>query len=496
VRFTIMQGAVQYDSGEAEGEPAVLPSQDGRCLRLLLLNKGKHVSADYIAEHLGQGRRRPIGPSSVPAYIGRVRKAVGRDRIRERPTYGYACDALPEDVDAFVYEASVLKLGICDLGDIDSADQGIARQYDQLLQLDAMWHRNPVDGFEASDDDSLVLQYQDFERYSAAVSKALVYSEINSRQRVRLEKAVTRLNLMLRRGLYDEEEDVWALLVRCIASLSASPDRPPSLVGKEFEDDGGRGLVLQPWAGDRLSEILRRVQERYDSGSPRRLAYMLERLRRGDADLLFPVESRRPAPSEEVELDQLMRLVGVTTSSALELHDSKLTPIHCMRLVQSRLWVSGILATKWVGNPYSCSELNKLLDKLDENAGTARFLLIDPASESYGRFNEQRYGDEDARPLVRLQELVARHSSLEVRLYDALPTFRLVFIDSHIVTFSPYVLDSELHGSKSGWDAPGIALDPTAPWPLGRTFETLFSETWRSSRALPPSGERIEGSPG
>jgi hypothetical protein len=41
--------------------------------------------------------------------------------------------------------------------------------------------------------------------------------------------------------------------------------------------------------------------------------------------------------------------------------------------------------------------------------------------------------------------------------------------------------------ARTGWEAPHIVLDRTAPWPLAQTFETLFEETWRTATPLAPS---------
>jgi len=85
-----------------------------------------------------------------------------------------------------------------------------------------------------------------------------------------------------------------------------------------------------------------------------------------------------------------------------------------------------------------------------------------------------------------LRSLSAEHTSFQVRLYDALPTFRIVLIDQSIVSFSPYLMDFGTDRARTGWRAPHIVLDRSTPWPLARTFETLFDETWRTATPLLP----------
>ena len=70
-----------------------------------------------------------------------------------------------------------------------------------------------------------------------------------------------------------------------------------------------------------------------------------------------------------------------------------------------------------------------------------------------------------------LRSLNAAHPSFQVRLYDALPTFRIVLIDQTVASFSPYLMAPGTQRARTGWEAPHIVLDRTAPWPLAQTFK-------------------------
>jgi hypothetical protein len=121
-----------------------------------------------------------------------------------------------------------------------------------------------------------------------------------------------------------------------------------------------------------------------------------------------------------------------------------------------------------------------------------RFLLIDPESEAYRRFSGLRWSTGGVRSISMLRSMSEAHRSFEIRLYGALPTFRIVLIDQSVVSFSPYLMDSAAERTKSGWEAPHIVLDRTAQWPLAHTFETLFNETWRTAAPLsPPHRKRL-----
>ena len=86
-------------------------------------------------------------------------------------------------------------------------------------------------------------------------------------------------------------------------------------------------------------------------------------------------------------------------------------------------------------------------------------------------------------------------SSFQVRLYDALPTFRIVLIDQTVASFSPYPMAPGTQRARTGWEAPHIVL--TAPhrgrWP--RPSKMLFEETWGTATPLTPSaGEQATSS--
>ena len=166
---------------------------------------------------------------------------------------------------------------------------------------------------------------------------------------------------------------------------------------------------------------------------------------------------------------------------------SKLEPLECIRQTVSRLSFAGILATKWVADSYVRAEFARLLERLDGNGGSVRFLLIDPESEAYQRFSALRWSAGGVQPISMLRSLSAAHPSFQVRLYDALPTFRIVLIDQSVVSFSPYLMAPGTQRARTGWEAPHIVLDRTAPWPLAQTFETLFEETWRTAAPLTPA---------
>ena len=457
MRFAIMQGTPGYRRSETVGEEAI-GGQEGTVLRLLILHRADPLTREQIARHLTRPGRRAVLPSSVPGYIARLRSKIGQDCVRS--TAGYSSGIDPADVDAFVFESRIEEYGVCDIADIDDMEADWGEHYDQLLDLYAMWKANPALPFaDDQDDEFLTATYHEFERYWDCLRRCIIYSELRSRRKPRIEKAIGRIEQLLRQDPDDEQS--WALLFRARASLP----------GREAA----------------MSSILARVQTQFPRGIPSELLYTINRITSGHRDALFAIDHGHRTREDQGRVDQLVKTIGISPASELELRRSRLEPLECINQTISRLWFAGTLATKWVADSYVRAELASLLERLDNTGGSARFLLIDPESESYRRFSRLRWSPGGVQPINILRSLSAAHPSFEVRLYDALPTFRIVLIDQSIVSFSPYLMDPATDRARTGWKAPHVVLDRTAPWPLARTFETLFDETWRTATPLPPS---------
>jgi hypothetical protein len=464
MRFAIMQATPGYWTQDSAAEEAIA-GQEGTVLRLLILHRGRPLTMEEIARHLTRPGKHAVRPSSVPGYIARLRSRIGQDCVRS--TAGYASAVDPAEVDAFAFESRIEEYGVCEIADVDNMPSGFTDNYEQLLDLHTMWRANPVLPFaDDEDDEFLVAAYHEFERYWDCLRRCIIYTELRSRRKPRIEKAISRIEQLLKQDPDDEQS--WALLFRARASLP----------GRETA----------------IAAILARIHEQFPYGIPGELSYTINRITSGHNDALFQVDRSQRTHADQQRLDQLVQAIGISPASELELRRSTLEPQECIRQTVSRLCFAGILATKWVADSYVRNEFAKLLERLDNNGGSAQFLLIDPESESYRRFSQLRWSSGGAQPIDLLRNLSAAHRSLQVRLYDALPTFRIVIIDQSIVSFSPYLIERRTDGNRTGWEAPHIVLDRTAPWPLARAFETLFNETWRTATPLLPLAGNSGGS--
>jgi len=463
MRFAIMQGTPGFWPNDAATEEAI-SGQEGAVLRLLILHRGHALSTEQIARHLTRPGKHTIRPSSVPGYIARLRKRVGQDCIRS--TAGYASVIDPATVDAFAFENLIKEYDVCEITDVDNMPNGFADNYEQLLDLHTMWRANPVLPFDDDQDDEfLVDTYHEFERYWDCLRRCIIYTELRSRRKPRIEKAISRLEQLLKQDPNDEQS--WALLYRGRASL--------------------------PGHETACATLLTRIKGQFPDGVPGELRYLINRIMSGHDDALFPVDRSQRTHADQQRVDQLIQTLGISPASELELRRSQLEPQECIRQTVSRLRFAGILATKWVADSYVQAEFAGLLERLDNSDGSAQFLLLDPESESYRQFSQLRWSPGGIQPIDVLRRLCVAHPSFQVRLYDALPTFRIVLIDQSIVSFSPYLMDPGTDRARTGWKAPHIILDRTAPWPLARTFETLFDQAWRTATPLLPLAGNSRG---
>ena len=449
MRFQIMQGTPGYRPDGTSAEAAI-GGQEGTLLRLLILHSGHSLTNGEIAYHLTRSGKHTVEASSVPGYVRRLRSRIGQDCVRT--IAGYSSGIGLADVDAFVFENAIEQLGVSDIGDVDDIDDDFRDKYDQLLDLHAMWKANPALQFaDDYDDHFLNGRYHKFERYWDYLKRSIIYSELRSRRKPRIERAIGRIEQLLRQDPADEQS--WALLFRARASLP----------GREVP----------------LASVIARIREQFPSGIPSELRYTIDRIGSGHDDALFEYD-RRPRRDEDQErINELIQTIGISSASELELRRSKLEPLECIGQTVSRLCFAGILGTKWVADAYVRAKFDRLLERLDNTGGWVQFLLIDPDSDGYQRFSRLRWSTGGIQSISTLRSMSEAHRSFSIRLYDALPTFRIVLIDQSIVSFSPYLMDPGEHRAKTGWEAPHIVLDRTAAWPLAHTFETLFNEAWR-----------------
>lgn len=231
---------------------------------------------------------------------------------------------------------------------------------------------------------------------------------------------------------------------------------------------------------------------RHDIQLPVLLTELRQRIMAGDPVLGLERTTNQQtfgrAPVEAAQsLLTVVQQLGITDATSMSLREARMEPLDCIERTEQTLYFSGVLASKWVTEPRVRKEFDDLLGRLNDQdpVGDVRFLIVNPVGQAYKKLHALRRGEIDTNSLSLLSDLINAHSSFKVRVFDALPAFRIIVIDDQVVTFSPYRLSAEAYRmTKGGWAAPQVVLDPTAPWPLAEAFRLFFEETWMAATPL------------
>jgi DNA-binding winged helix-turn-helix (wHTH) protein len=445
----------------------------GRVLRLLLLARGQTVTKNDLALELGG-----IRPTSVESVVSRLRTAIhDTDRTVVVSTDvdgrgGYRIASGVVDVDALLFEEVANDPAIMGAVSFEVTDNEFGQMAAGLMDTWRTWHANPAP--EVTHFDFAEQAYHDFAHMYDRLSHAVAYSVLrrwllHGKPRD-LTDAITFLNKLVAGDQTDEE--IWELLLRAEGS--------------------------QPSWQRRLPVLFARIEKTCDEVPDELRALHRRILSRDKAVLLLPAEARlvdigsaESTPLVAVsEFDQgnlidLAHMVGLSSNSALRLRNSRVEPRECIEQTVQRLWFQGIFASKWVTDPKVRNQFETLLDRLDgDDDASVHFLLLDPNSDSFHRFQSITQITESPQSFTWLQELNKRHRSFKVRVYDSLPTFRIIVIDDSLVTVAPYMNVPQEWLQERGWESPHIVLAPMAPFPLAKPFELMFRESWRRSQPL------------
>lgn len=429
--------------------------------RLLILHEGRTVSNDQIA------LLRNTNIDSVRSKVRYLRnqlKEIGCDNLIETDrSSGYRI-SLPEwQVDAWEFRNAVEPLtGHFDVDFASGLSIELARGYvDRLKRVLALWHENPAAnlphelGFSAT-----------FDELKHRADDLLLIARLRVGE---IREAIQELE---HRARHAPDDATWELLLLAHDAAGSQVTMTWEKIAKHYTDRQQNTRIPA-----KLSDLMGQLTA---GAFPNPFRALQDTDNRSTNRTGGTGNSSQDAES----LLSLCSMLGITTASQLRLADSHLTPHACIQRTRNRLYFAGVLASKWVIDPAIRSEFDQLLSRLDKNNGEARFLVINPVGDAFKRLNDLREGNISTESVGPLKLLADRHRSLQVRVYDNLPAFRIVVIDDDVVSFSPYRLAVDAYlASGRGWEAPHVVLDPMANYPLAEAFLMVFMETWE--RAVP-----------
>lgn len=434
--------------------------------RLLVLRDGRTVDRLSIAE------LRDSDVGSIASKIRYLRNDLthgldGHALIVSDPGNGYRVDLTNCSVDAKDFRSTIERITGNSFRPLQQPmDPEVA--LDEVKQLQAaldLWEANPAAGLPSQ----LGLEGT-FDSLKVSAEERLAVSRLYTKDREHIRKAISQLRFQARKGEADVLTWTLLLLAQHALGLATQVSATTADIRQHFEGK------VPPELQRTMSEV--NTHDTFEN--PFREA-LLGTPGRGLGDDHTPEHTGDALAT----ISTLCELLGITTASRLRLVDTNLTPAACIRRTQFRLNFSGVLASKWVMEPGVRSDFDKLLTRLDENGGEARFLMINPKGDGYRRLSDLRNNQISLESVPPLERLAAAHPSLQVRAFNNLPSFRIVIIDDDVVSFSPYRLAADAYAStERGWEAPHIVLDPIAKYPLSEAFQMLFDETWKGAVPL------------
>jgi hypothetical protein len=175
---------------------------------------------------------------------------------------------------------------------------------------------------------------------------------------------------------------------------------------------------------------------------------------------------------------QELGIVGVTT----KLTESEFEPMNCMAETKRHLYFMGILGSKWVEDKEIFREF---LRTIESKNGLVKFLLINPIGATFKRLKTMRGGALSDNSSQIFFELEKEFQCLEVRFYDEIPCFRLIFIDNDKLALTRFKLDYKGYfQSERGWDAPHLIIESKSFWSLYDPFIRYYDLRWGQAQPI------------
>lgn len=185
-----------------------------------------------------------------------------------------------------------------------------------------------------------------------------------------------------------------------------------------------------------------------------------------------------------LEAIEKMADIGIIDCT-LKLNDTDFAPTNCMERIKRKLLFSGVSGAKWVQDPVTQKKFRKMLDKISNNNGEVKFLLIDPNSKAYEKLKKQREGDISNASYPIWKQLVSEYDCLQVRCYNHLPSFRIQLMDDTTAAISRYQIRKEDYDKfKQGWDNPHLIIKSEGIMSFFPIYEKEFLKEWESATEI------------
>lgn len=463
-----------------------------RLLRLLIWCK-EPLDQSEIMVDFAEGDLQATTKTGIHHFLTEIRNSLGLERERlktvkhapdgtyySRARYRLDIEGIELDVHDFVNIAETAKKALEEYeNNLDSAPEKVPVEFSDLLDdwtaAFQSFRANP--GISSSKYTPAETQFDRFESLRQSLVAAIVVAHASRFIQEGNPNFLARALDYLTGFDYGLSDDLWRLRFRLTGSSLAWTHQLPDLQATYRQANGELPADLL-----KIVEGIK-TRDKQVVLVPKRIPQTNIHASPGPPARPQSI-STRPAAVEKTDLELAVATLGITEHTSLQLENSNISPVQCCRQVVRRLWFSGIMANKWVLDPDAHTAFDRLLTRLDreEEVALARLMIVNPESEAADVLRDLGLlTDREMKSIPILQELVLKHPSFEVRMYDTLPLFRLIIVDQTFVTVGPY-LNQPAALARSGWEVPQLALSHAAPYPLAHSFVGLFEESWKRSR--------------
>lgn len=162
--------------------------------------------------------------------------------------------------------------------------------------------------------------------------------------------------------------------------------------------------------------------------------------------------------SDNSELMHLYEELGIGVC-VKELKGTDLEPLDCMKKLRKSLDFMGVGGEKWVKDAQMRKAFENMLRRTKTMGNEVRFLLINPACESYNRLYQLRGESVPYASYEYYEGLTDRFDNLKVHLYNDMPSLRMQFVDDSYLAIARYYIDEESHEeADGGWKTPHLII--------------------------------------
>jgi len=180
-----------------------------------------------------------------------------------------------------------------------------------------------------------------------------------------------------------------------------------------------------------------------------------------------------------------MKKIGIVKCTS-KWKETEFTTIKCIKSIKKELIFMGIGGAKWIGDKKNKKLFEDMLERIANNDGVVKFLIMNPDNESLKNIKDKRGKQIIKESNYKIWiELVNNHPlHLFVKCYNHAPAFRLQFLDSTSVAVARYQFEWKKNNSNKNCHSPHLIINNTESMSFYYMFERYFNHEWDNAEDI------------